>query len=68
MRKRICDYKAAPLKPGDQYEGSVVKSTRRVSGVQVPTRALYDNGELVGSQDEILRVVLVNGMIHYVKL
>ncbi len=68
MRRRISEYKAAPLKPGDLYEGSTVKFTRRVSGAQTPTKAYYDDGKPVESGDEVLRVVLVNGMIHYVKL
>ena len=68
MRRRISEYKAAPLKPGDKYERSTVKSTRRILGTQTPTKAHYDNGKPIECKDEVLRVVLVNGMIHYVKL
>ncbi len=68
MRKRISNYKAAPLKPGDKYLWSTVKTTRRVLGIQTPTNAYYDDGKLIGSKDEVLRVTLDNGMIHYVKL
>ncbi len=66
MRKRISDYKT--LKAGDTYKGVVIKSVKEISGSHCPTKAFYDNGDVIISSDKVLRVVLTNGFIHYVKL
>lgn len=66
MRKRISDYKT--LKAGDMYRGVRVKVAQKVTGAQTPTRAFYDNGEPVKTTDKVLRIVLNNGFIHYIKL
>ena len=66
MRKRISDYKN--LKAGDIYRGVLVKVTQTLTGAQCPIRAFYDNGEYVKTTDKVLRIVLNNGFIHYIKL
>lgn len=66
MRKRISDYKT--LKAGDTYKGIVVKSVKKITGAYCPTKAFYDNGDDIMNSDNVLRVILTNGFIHYVKL
>ena len=66
MRKRISDYKT--LKVGDTYKGVVVKSVKETTGAHCPTKAFYDNGDSIMNSDKVLRIVLENGFIHYIKL
>ena len=66
MRKRISDYKT--LKVGDTYKGVVVKSVKQIPGSHCPSKASYDNGDAVMNTDNVLRLVLTTGLIHYVKL
>lgn len=66
MRTRIGQYQT--LKAGDMYKGVRIKVTQAISGAQCPTKAYYDNGQTVQNTDKVLRIVLENGFIHYIKL
>lgn len=66
MRPRIGQYKT--LKAGDLYKSIPVKSAKKITGAQCPTKAYYDNGEAVQNADKVLRIVLSTGLIHYIKL
>ena len=66
MRTRIGQYQT--LKAGDMYKGVRIKVTQTISGAQCPTKAYYDNGQTVQNTDRVLRIVLENGFIHYIKL
>ena len=65
-RQRIGEVRR--LKPGDLYRGARVKATKEMTGAYCPTKAYYDNGATVQNTDRVLRVVLENGFIHYIKL
>jgi len=56
------------LKPGDSYGSCTVKSVHKIQGAQAPIKAYYDDGKPIENKDDVLRMVLDNGMIHYVKL
>ena len=66
MRTRIGQYHT--LKAGDLYKGIPIKSTSKITGAQCPTKAYYDSGQTIQNTDKVLRMVLENGFIHYVKL
>jgi hypothetical protein len=65
-RQRIGEVRR--LKPGDLYRGVLVKATNEMTGAHCPTKAYYDNGVTVQNTDKVLRIVLENGFIHYIKL
>lgn len=55
------------LRVGGAYEDSTIKSLRETTGVYTPTKAYYDDGMSIMSRDQLVRIVLTNGMIHYKK-
>jgi len=56
------------LLPTDgRYQGVAVKSFKVAKGVDMPTKAYYDDGATIQNQDDVVRVVLTNGMIHYLR-
>lgn len=44
-----------------------IKSITETFGSKMPTKAQYDDGTYVQNEDQIARIVLKNGMIHYMK-
>ena len=55
------------LRVGGVYEDSTIKSLQETTGVYTPTKAYYDDGKSIMSRDQLVRIVLTNGMIHYKK-
>ena len=55
------------LRVGEAYGGSTIKSLSETTGAHTPTKAYYDDGKSVMNQDQLIRIVLINGMIHYRK-
>ena len=44
-----------------------IKSITETIGSKMPTKAQYDDGTYVQNEDQVARIVLQNGMIHYMK-
>ena len=44
-----------------------IKSITEAIGSKMPTKAQYDDGTYVQNEDQVARIVLQNGMIHYMK-
>jgi hypothetical protein len=44
-----------------------IKSITETIGSKMPTKAQYDDGTCVKNEDQVARIVLQNGMIHYMK-
>lgn len=55
------------LRVGEVYRGSTIKSLQETIGTHTPTKAYYDDGTAIQSRDQLVRIVLSNGMIHYRK-
>ena len=49
------------------YGDSTIKSLQETTGVHTPTKAYYDEGKPIMNRDQLVRIVLTNGMIHYKK-
>ena len=65
MRKR---FTKKNLVVGGLYSGDYrIKSITETIGSKMPTKAQYDDGTYVQNEDQIVRIVLQNGMIHYMK-
>lgn len=65
MRKR---FTKKNLVVGGLYSGDYrIKSITETIGSKIPTKAQYDDGTYVQNEDQIVRIVLQNGMIHYMK-
>ena len=65
MRKRFTKKK---LVVGGLYSCDYrIKSITETIGSKMPTKAQYDDGTYVQNEDQIVRIVLQNGMIHYMK-
>ena len=65
MRKR---FTKKNLEVGGLYSGDYrIKSITETIGSKMPTKAQYDDGTYVQNEDQIVRIVLQNGMIHYMK-
>lgn len=65
MRKR---FTKKILVVGGLYSGDYrIKSITETIGSKIPTKAQYDDGTYVQNEDQIVRIVLQNGMIHYMK-
>ena len=65
MRKR---FTIKNLVVGGLYSGDYrIKSITETIGSKMPTKAQYDDGTYVQNEDQIVRIVLQNGMIHYMK-
>lgn len=45
----------------------VIKSLEETVGIKMPTKAYYEDGKLIENKDELVRIVLTNGMIRYMK-
>lgn len=53
---------------GGLYSGDYrIKSITETIGSKMPTKAQYDDGTYVQNEDQVARIVLQNGMIHYMK-
>ena len=55
------------LRVDEVYRGSTIKSLQETTGAHTPTKAYYDDGTAIQSRDQLVRIVLSNGMIHYRK-
>ena len=65
MRKR---FTKKILVVGGLYSGDYrIKSITETIGSKMPTKAQYDDGTYVQNEDQVARIVLQNGMIHYMK-
>ena len=65
MRKR---FTKKILVVGGLYSGDYrIKPITETIGSKIPTKAQYDDGTYVQNEDQIVRIVLQNGMIHYMK-
>ena len=65
MRKR---FTKKNLVVGGLYSGDYrIKSITETIGSKMPTKAQYDDGTYVQNEDQVARIVLQNGMIHYIK-
>lgn len=74
MRTRIGQLKVLkvgglyyPQDRNDYRVDLMIKSITETVGSKMPTKAYYDNGETIQNSDQLARVVLQNGMIHYLK-
>ena len=65
MRTRI--RQLTLLRVGGAYGDSIIKSLSETTGVHIPTKAYYDDGKSIENRDQLIRIVLINGMIHYKK-
>ena len=48
-------------------DGQTIKSISETVGSKMPTKAQYDDDSYVQNSDQLVRIVLHNGMIHYMK-
>ena len=65
MRKRFT--KKILTVGGPYKDGYTIKSITETVGSKMPTKAQYDDDTYVQNTDQIVRIVLNNGMIHYMK-
>lgn len=65
MRTRIGQL--TMLRVGGAYGDSTIKSLSETTGARMPTKAYYDDGTIIQDKDQLVRIVLTNGMIHYKK-
>lgn len=56
-----------PQAKDDYRTDLMIKSITETSGSKMPTKAQYDDGTYVQNEDQVARIVLQNGMIHYMK-
>ena len=65
MRKRIGQLTL--LRVGGAFRDTTIKSLQETVGSKMPTRAYYEDGSTIENRDELVRIVLSNGMITYMK-
>ena len=56
-----------PQAKDDYRTDLMIKSITETIGSKMPTKSQYDDGTYVQNEDQVARIVLQNGMIHYMK-
>ena len=55
------------VKRASGFRTETIKSLQETEGRKMPTKAYYEDGTTIQNGDKLVRIVLTNGMIHYLK-